>query len=143
MSDSSEDHSGFWISFVCMFVFFGTNLTLTAVEYGKNIQSPIAVITVALLCLIATSAISFYGARRGEDYPSAPGNSFEFWIRFICAFLVFGVLACFVMMRVFSSIGSPAVGVASWFLTTTSSSVYAARHGDSAWVKIINFIRFW
>ncbi|MES2441171.1 MAG: hypothetical protein V4584_19060 [Verrucomicrobiota bacterium] len=71
-----------------------------------------------------------------------PGDRAEFWIRFVCAFLFFGVLAAAAIMQFADSMGI-AQGAAVWAVIVISISVYAARVGDEAWHKLIGAIRWW
>jgi len=71
-----------------------------------------------------------------------PRDRSEFWIRFVCAFLFFGFLAAFAIIRCVDSLGV-AAGVGIWAAVVLSISVYAARVGDEAWHHLFDSIRWW
>jgi hypothetical protein len=71
-----------------------------------------------------------------------PRDRFEFWVRFSCAFLFFGCLIALAVLRWFSSSGL-APAIATWALATLAISTYAAKVGDAAWHRLLNFIRWW
>lgn len=70
-----------------------------------------------------------------------PKDRSEYWVRFVCAFLFFGLIAGLVLLRVVSPVGPGGIGV--WLLVTISISLYAARVGDEAWEELIKTIRWW
>lgn len=142
MTEPPPDRSDFWVNFTCVFVVSGVLFALLAWEYLTRIDSPLTVVIAATTWLLVTTAISFFTARHGEADSSPPQDSFEFRIRFICSFVAFGIPATFVVLRESHRIDSPAVVGISWLLMTTATSIYAARHGDGIWRKILNFLRY-
>jgi hypothetical protein len=71
-----------------------------------------------------------------------PFDWLEFWIRFGCAFVFFGLLFALLMLRFIDSIGLP-LGIAMWIASTVGTGIYAARVGDDAWHRIINALKWW
>ena len=71
-----------------------------------------------------------------------PRDRFEFWVRFGCSFLFFGFLLALLSLRFLDGLGLP-LGATAWFFTTSMISCYAAFEGDEAWLKIVNFLRWW
>ena len=71
-----------------------------------------------------------------------PRDREEFWIRFICAFLCFGLLAALLMLRRIDELGISA-GLGIWLMVVLFMSFYAARVGDQAWVKLVNLLCWW
>ncbi|MES2922755.1 MAG: hypothetical protein V4819_14470 [Verrucomicrobiota bacterium] len=71
-----------------------------------------------------------------------PSDRWEFWIRFICSFLFFGFIVALGVLRGVDSWGLPA-GITVWALATLAISLYAAKVGDEAWHKLLNFLRWW
>jgi hypothetical protein len=70
-----------------------------------------------------------------------PCDREEFWIRFICAFLCFGLLTS-LMLRYIHELGIFA-GLGIWMLLVLTMSSYAARVGDHAWRKLVNLMFGW
>ena len=70
-----------------------------------------------------------------------PKDRAEFWIRFVCSFMFFGLIVAICVLRCVDSCGLP-VGIAVWAVATFSISLYAAMAGDEAWHNIISFLRW-
>ncbi len=70
-----------------------------------------------------------------------PLDRTEYWIRFVCAFMVFGILTVLFSLRFMDSFEWKYFVVA--LLISGLISMYAARVGDEAWHKLIHFFRWW
>ena len=57
-------------------------------------------------------------------------------IRFVCAFVFFGVLLSLLALRFVSLLGLGGT-ILAVLVVTLLASLYAARHGDEAWEKIL------
>jgi len=66
-----------------------------------------------------------------------PKDQSEFWIRFVCAALFFGLIMGIWVLRSVDSWGIP-MSVAIWATSTLAISLYAAMTGDEAWEKLLN-----
>ena len=72
-----------------------------------------------------------------------PQDRSEFWIRFICASLFFGlILGIGILLRSADSWGIP-LSFTVWFISTFAIAMYAARIGDEAWKKLLELFRWW
>ncbi|MBX3740093.1 MAG: hypothetical protein KF712_03810 [Akkermansiaceae bacterium] len=142
MTARPSDRSEFWINFACFFVAFGTIVVLFACQIPARIDSPANVAVTASVLLITTT-VSFFAARHGSGDPAPLPYDSPCRIRFIISFVVFGILAGVVILRIFHRIESPAVLGISWLLFTTATSTYAARHGDDTWSGVLGFFRWW
>lgn len=71
-----------------------------------------------------------------------PIDRFEFWVRFCFAFAFFGSVLALVILKQVHHWGL-APSVAAWLAGTGLASYYAARVGDAAWSRFINWIRWW
>lgn len=71
-----------------------------------------------------------------------PVDRFEFWVRFICGFLFFGLVSGMIGLRVVDSVGVvPTVIVA--LLATLAMSFFVARLGDDGWRRLVDQLRWW
>jgi hypothetical protein len=70
-----------------------------------------------------------------------PRDREEFWIRFVCAFLCFGFLAALLTFRLIDNVGIPA-GLGIWLMAVLSLSLYVAKYGDEAWVRLTRLLFF-
>lgn len=71
---------------------------------------------------------------------SPPQDRLEFWIRFVCGFVFFGLIAGFIVFQYLDALGTlPRLLV--WSTVTLAVSVYVARVGDEAWFKLLDFFR--
>jgi len=70
-----------------------------------------------------------------------PMDRAEYWIRFVCAFIVFGAITALFLLRYTNTFS--AGYLATTLLFTVLISIYAARTGDEAWHRIVNFFRWW
>ncbi len=66
----------------------------------------------------------------------------EFWIRFVCSFIFFGALLALIGLRFIDTAGLAATA-AVWAAASIAVSLFAARHGDEAWSKLIGLLRWW
>ncbi|MEX2579537.1 MAG: hypothetical protein WD342_10820 [Verrucomicrobiales bacterium] len=71
-----------------------------------------------------------------------PRDGSEFWIRFVCAFVVFGLVATLVIFEFIETLGL-AGGAGVWAVIVVALSVYAARVGDEAWRSLFDALRWW
>ena len=70
-----------------------------------------------------------------------PIERFEFWTRFVCAFVFFGMVLAFVSIRFFLDEDRDLFAVITVLvILDVLISGYAARHGDSAWEKILGVL---
>jgi hypothetical protein len=67
-----------------------------------------------------------------------PRDRLEFWVRFICAFVFFGLVSG-VMIFKNVTFDQPNLGQLYWALTTLAISLLAARVGDAAWRGLCTF----
>lgn len=65
-----------------------------------------------------------------------PRNRMEYGVRFVCAFLVFGLLFGLVAIRFMEQIPTLKV-LGLWAATTLLVSLWLARKGDSGWERIV------
>ena len=70
-----------------------------------------------------------------------PADRSEYIIRFVCAFFVFGAINALILIRFIDFGGAFFVWVSLGI--TILISMYAARVGDQAWHRLINFFRWW
>ena len=73
---------------------------------------------------------------------SPPYDKSEFWIRFVCGFVVFGIVFGLFALRFVDTIGSTVTLVAV-AVATLSASFYVARVGDSGWRDLFDSLRWW
>jgi hypothetical protein len=71
-----------------------------------------------------------------------PKDRSEFWIRFVCSFVFFGIIAAIVLLKYFDSWDLKAV-LAVWAGVTLTISFYTTRAGDSAWYHLLGLFRGW
>lgn len=61
----------------------------------------------------------------------------EYWIRFVCAFIVFGLLSFFSLFEWIGSFGFWGVGLHFFILLGVCH--YAAKHGDEVWRSFLSW----
>jgi hypothetical protein len=142
MSEPPSERAGFWIDFACLFVAVGSMLALFAWKIWISIDSSAAIAMTAIVCLLMTTAISFFTAHHSVGDPPPLQWTSPFWGRFIFSYVIFEVLSGFMILRGFHRVDSPAALGIAWFLATTAGSVYAARHGDNTWGKVFGFFQW-
>lgn len=71
-----------------------------------------------------------------------PVDRFEFWVRFCFACAFFGFVLALVVLKQVHDWGV-APSAAAWLGGTAVASYYAARVGDAAWSRLMNWIRWW
>ena len=62
----------------------------------------------------------------------------EYWVRFICAALVFGFAGAVGALQLMNELPWLMLTI-GWIVTTLSAALIAARHGDSVWIYLIRW----
>ncbi|WP_435693103.1 hypothetical protein [Rubritalea sp.] len=65
----------------------------------------------------------------------------EYWIRFVCGFIVLGLLSFFSIFKWIESVDL--WGIVGYFLTLLGTCHYAAKHGDDAWRSLLGWFHWW
>jgi hypothetical protein len=71
-----------------------------------------------------------------------PIDQAEFWIRFGCGFLFFGMICALLGLRVVDSAGLIPT-LAGCVILSSAMSFYVARIGDEGWRKLAAFLFWW
>jgi len=72
---------------------------------------------------------------------SPPTDRLEYWVRFVCVFIIFGAIVFLLFLRYSSSFSLVSLTVP--MSITLLICHYAARVGDEAWYRLINLFRWW
>ncbi len=71
-----------------------------------------------------------------------PRDWLEFWVRFVCAFVVFGLVLGIIMLRYLEWLTPVQLGLV-WGLSTLLTSLIAACVGDAFWHEAFSHFRWW
>lgn len=67
-----------------------------------------------------------------------PKTRLEFWVRFVCASIVFGFAGGFGVLRLLDELPLTILLI-GWLVSTFSATLIAVRYGDSVWSQLIKW----
>ena len=74
---------------------------------------------------------------------SPPVDRSEFWIRFVCGFLFFGIFNSLIGLRFFAYSTGLVPTMVGAVVITLAMSLFVARIGDEGWYTLINWLFWW